>query len=354
MKRMPALTGTPLKREEWPKLTWNADLVDFEGPLVSLYRTNDDTDALFVWVDCSIATNRWCIVPIERKVLLDYLSEKCSLLDVFDQQETVIVVNIGGSGRRTQAMWVDRDVLPAEYLPTAESYLTSDLATDAARSLVKEATTRYRVGISGQRDIYADDLMTVPKVISQLYSFHYGLAFSWRTAVRKKLAEGMKSWKGGIDSVNLFSGLHSVIPSVHRTRVAKMQMNSPGYIEFDMLGSLLEDVRSAVVRVSEPEIFKESEQLYKDIYKYMRDQRLSGFDGPFGSKTTSLTRAQRKDLTEYVEEFLSVMDWDAHTETFSNLEADPLSKLRALLAYYRRLRQIQPLVRSGKFTFPES
>ena len=352
MKRMLQIEGVPVDREDWPKFTWNADLVDFEGPLVSLYRTDDDRDALYVWVDCSRATNRWCIVFVERISLLNYLTQKCTLRDVFDQVESVIVVNIGKTGRRTGAQFVLLDDLPEEYLPTRDSYLADELATDAARALVDEETQAYKVEINGDQDIYADDLTTIPKVFSQLYSFHYGLQYIDRPAVRSKLSDGMVAWRGGIDSVHLFTGLRTVIPSMHRARIASMEMHSPGFIEFDVLPSLLDGVRDAIVRISDREGFKRIEQLYKDINAYLRSEELSGFDGELQAKAKSLNRNQRGHLGQFVDEFMMALGWDSHIDTFNSLDADPLSKLRALLAYYRRLKQIRPLVQAGKVTFP--
>lgn len=354
MKRMLDLAGTLVQREEWPKFTWNADLVAFDGPLVSLYRTDDDRDAVFVWVDCTRATNRWCIVMVDRSWLQSYLTQHCSLLDLFKQQDEVIVVNIGSKGKRTKGTWVKVRKLPKEYLPSSESILTADISSDAAKALVKELAKPYRVKINGDKDIYADDLTTIPKVIGQLYSFHYALAYADRPAVRQRLVEGMGSWKGGIDSVNLFNGLRSVIPSVHRARVSRMEMHSPGFIEFSLLRSLIGDLRGAVNHIADRDTFRAGEDMYNSIYRYMREEGISGFDGPNVSKAATLGPSQSSALASYVDDFSEILGWNARSSTFAQLHADPLSKLRALLAYYRRLRQIRPLVVSGKITFPGS
>lgn len=349
MKRMVQIAGTPLDRDDWPKYTWNADLVEFEGPLVSLYRTDDDRDALFIWVDASRATNRWCIVPVDRTRLAGYLTQQLALRDLIDAQQVLIVVNIGSTGRRTHALWVNRSALPAEYLPGHDSYLTDELATDAARRLVAEETKPYQVRLGGE--LYADDLTTLPKILSQLYAFQYGLAYIDRDAVRSRITEGMDSWTGGFDSVNLFSGLRSVIPSVHRMRVTGLEYHSPGHIEFNLLQSLLDTVRGDVERLADNQFYREAQDFYKNVGQYMREEGLSGFDDPSRRKSSFLKRGQKSQLTMFIAKFIDLMGWDAQAGALDSLNIDPLSKLRALLAYYRRLRQLRPLLQADKFSF---
>lgn len=349
---MPEIQGALVERDEWPRFTWTADLVDFEGPLVSLYRTDSDDDALWVWVDRTLRTSRWCIVPIGRTALDLYLRKKFSLREVFDAADWVILANVSASGRRSKAQWVDLEDLPAEYLPDADSYLSEELATDAARSLVAEAAGPYRVQLSG--NLYAEDLQVIPKVMGQLYSFHYGLTHMSSPAVRNKMNEGMQKWRGGIDAVNLFNSLRSVIPSVHRVRVKEMEYHSPGHIEFELLKSEVEDVKGAIDRIADRATFKHCEELQNLVYAYLRDQGLNGFERSDRARRVTLSRPQRKALAEFVSQFLEIMGWDAHADAFNALEVDELSKLRALMAYYRRLKQIRPLVIAHKVAFPSS
>ena len=348
---LPSINGTALDREHWPDFTWNADLVEFDGPLISLYKTDQDADALFVWLDKSGQANRWCVLDVDREPLRLYLTREKTLRDLFTLRSEVLMFRVGSGGRRTELMKVSISDLPTQYLPGVDSFLYDEIATEAARDLVVEDTEARALLLD--EDLYLEDITIIPRVVLQLYSFHYGLAYSYREAVRQKMAQIMEKWRGGINAVNVFTGLRSVIPSVHRPRVLKLQYASPGEIKLDLLPSLFDDVCQSIARLQDDEIYGDLEDIYADAYAYFKSEALSGFDDAVVRKSSNLTRTQKQSLQELVDRFFEAMSWSEHKDGFDSLDHDPLSKLRVLLAYYRRLRQLRPLLSQGKLSLPQ-
>src|SRR5690554_3199593 len=90
MKRMRSLSGKTLEQGEKLSFVWNADLVYYDGPLVSLFKKEDD-DFIFFWVDCDRSHHRWVVAPAPREQLKGYLNRDISLLDLIQAAKTLIV-----------------------------------------------------------------------------------------------------------------------------------------------------------------------------------------------------------------------------------------------------------------------
>lgn len=343
--KMKAVSGTRIDGRSLPNFTWNADLIAFDGPLLSLFKSDSGIDALFVWLDCSEIRNRWAIIDIKRDNLRDYLNRKLSLLDVFKASTSVTVFDAGPTARKSNLVRTRWSDLPQEYLPKENSFLTEAIATPDAIRLASEQAAKYSIKLDGE--IYLDDLAAIPKIYQQLYSFHYGLEHISRAAIKSTIINLLGKWKGGFSAVNLFTGLRSVTPSIHRARIKQLQYNSPGHITMELLPRMAEKIKNDVLLLSDPNNFQLSEELYKAAYKYFRENGIAGFEDERGTQTQDLTLAQLDDLKGFVEEFLVILQWGGYREQFTALEIGPLSQLRALLAYYRRLRKVLSYIELG-------
>ncbi|WP_152669960.1 hypothetical protein [Lysobacter capsici] len=345
MKTMLNLPGKSLPKGEKLNFVWNADLITYDGPLVSLFKKEDD-DFIFLWVDCDRYHNRWVVTPINRQDLDSYLQEKLTLRHVIDKAELLLVFEATKSAQRRNARYITPDNLPDSYKPTKNSFLYESIATDAARQLTQVRPKKYKIMLDGE--LYIDDIATVPRLYQQLYSFHYGLFNVGRPAVKEALTRLLSKWKGGINAVNIFTGLRSVTPSIHRARVVHLQYNSPGHIELELLKDLADEIDSACDKIIPSEGFAKAEALYSEIYAYFRSERISGFDSETRLHTTKLTKSQSQQLTEYVDRYFHLMGWSSYASDFASIGLDPLSQLRMLLAYYRRLRSLRKYTVSGK------
>ena len=345
MMNMPQLLGKALAKGEKFNFVWNADLISYDGPLVSLFKKDDD-DFIFFWVDCDNRHNRWIVTPIDRKDLSGYLTGKTTLRQIIDSANLLLVFESTKTAQRRNMRFIEPGKLSDAYRPSHDSYLDSSIATEAAVHLAGASAKKYRIKLDGE--LYIDDIAAVPRLYQQLYSFHYGLANVERAAVKDALSRLLQKWKGGINAVNIFTGLRSVTPSIHRARVVHLQYASPGHIELELLKELADEIDEACDRILPDDSFKHSETLYNEIYSYFRAEKIGGFDSETRIHSTRLTPTQNSRLSDYVSEYFDVMGWSSTANGFKNLGLDPLAQLRMLLAYYRRLRALRRFVVAGK------
>lgn len=342
--KMPTISGTAIDARTLPTFTWNADLIVFDGPLLSLFRSEYGKDALFSWLDCDANRNRWAIIDVSRDSLRAYLNQEDTLLNVFQASTSVVVFEQVNSRKSNvkKTVWTS---LPFSYLPTKDSFLTPDISTPDAVRLASELPIEYTIKLDGE--LYLEDLAGIPKLYQQLYSFHYGLEHLDRAAVRTAVVSLFGKWKSGLSAVNLFTGLRNVTPSIHRPRLKTLQYNSPGQIKMELLPKMAEQIRLAANHIGSERGYEEAEELYKGIYKYFKDNGISGFEDERGSKEANLTPKQNGDLRNFVNSYLQLLDWQNYKAQLASLEVGPLSQLRALLAYHRRLRRLLGYAQNG-------
>lgn len=341
------IPGDRISAKELQKHTWNADLVYYDGPLISLYRSERGEDVLYVWLDCTATRHRWCVVPISRESLRGYLDQSYSLLTLFERAKHLITFDVGDALRKGGVTLTYFDSFPREYLPQPDSYLSDDIATQAAIDLKEEHTTAYYLGLDGE-ELYVEDLSKIQKLFQQLYSFHYGLSHSFRTAVRDRLRHFSAQWTGGFSAVNIFGGLNSVMPSIHRPRITQLAFNSPGHIKLDLLPEPASQIQLSVETISDPEKLLLLQALYQRSYKYFKASGISGFESEDNQISQNLTSETKATLETFVLEFFQIMEWDYERHPLRNAERNPLLLLRILFAYYRRLSQLSSYVVEGK------
>lgn len=341
------IPGDRISAKELPKHTWNADLVYYDGPLISLYRSERGEDVLYVWLDCTATRNRWCIVPVSRESLRGYLDQAYTLLTLFERSKHLITFDANDSLRKTGITLTCFANIPNEYLPQPDSHLSDDIATPAAIALKEERTAAYYLGLDGD-ELYVEDLSKIQRVFQQLYSFHYGLSHSFRTAVRDRLRHFSAQWTGGFSAVNIFGGLNSVMPSVHRARVTQLAFNSPGHIKLDLLPELADQIQLSINSVLNPEKFSELQSLYQRSYAYFKESGISGFESEDNRISQNLTSETKATLETYAIDFFRIMEWNYEQHPLKNIETNPLLLLRVVFAYYRRLTQLRNYVVEGK------
>lgn len=326
--------------------TWYSDLVYFDGPLICLFRGSGYKDALYVWLDNSARTNRWCLIPVSRSTLDSYLNQNMSLREIIQSCEYVYICNHYAESGRKQYSTLHIDSFPEEYMPDEDSYLYEDICTDDALRLKQERTSNYMLGLDNQ--LFINDLSVIPRIFEQLYSFHYGLAHLGRVSIRNTMLRLMGSWAGGISAVNIFSGLKSVIPVLHRPEISSLQYNSPGHIELNLLPDLAQSVQDVSERVESEFIYERLEKMYKNTYAYFKDKGLSGFDENGDIEVRNIDFETTENLRKRVKIFFRCLGWSSYQAQFDMIGAHPLQQLRAIMAYYRRLKILREYIVSEK------
>lgn len=332
--------------------SWYSDLVYFDGPLICLFRGSDYKDALYVWLDNSTRANRWCLIPVSRSTLDSYLNQRMSLREILASIDNVYICNhYAQTGRKNYSV-LSMENFPEEYMPDVDSYLYEEICTDDALLLKQERTSSYMLGLDNQ--LFINDLSIIPKIFEQLYSFHYGLAHLGRVSIRNTMLRLMGNWTGGISAVNIFSGLKSIIPVLHRPEVSSLQYNSPGHIELNLLPDLARSVQDVSVRVENEFIYDRLEKICKNNYAYFKLKGLSGFDEDGGIEIRNIDHDTTENLRKRVRIFFRCLGWQAYQAQFDMIGAHPLQQLRAVMAYYRRLKILRKYIVSDKLFVGQS
>ena len=125
---MEEIKGTKLDKFPLKNLIKVADLIYFDGPLLSHFRSEYGDNYLYYWFDANENFNRWLVFRVADKSLNDYLSGEVSLRELVENpwDGFVYLVDIDDDlGFHNLQMVQD---LPSSYLPKADSYFDRSLS----------------------------------------------------------------------------------------------------------------------------------------------------------------------------------------------------------------------------------
>jgi hypothetical protein len=240
------------------KHVYMTDLVNVDGPILSLYRDAKDS-WLYLWCDTdNSSTERWLLFPVSRVGLIDYLEGTCTLLFLVEdaskrwfldyarltQANAAEPIENAKSFTRTLREVSDWAMLQ-EYLPATDSYFDEELAPHI--SVAQELSpTKFNVPIDG--NWFIKDLDNFSNVYSQLYAFFYCTKPQFMTDIGNRVQRLLESpWKGGFSRINLFEALQRNVPAVHDLKIHQFQYASPGDITIEALESVGESVKNAII-----------------------------------------------------------------------------------------------------------
>jgi hypothetical protein len=109
---------------DFSKLKKKADLIEMDGPLLSLYQNKQGDCFLFYWLDADASCNRWMIVRIQPNSLLQYLHHSATLRQViFEAPDSFVwIADMTRNGEWTHVQCVAINDVPEDYLPGEESF----------------------------------------------------------------------------------------------------------------------------------------------------------------------------------------------------------------------------------------
>ncbi len=234
------------------KHSFICDLIDIEGPLLSLYR-DQKRNWFYLWCDTNnIDRERWLVFEITRPIFASYLDRSCSLLDCLTSSKTIYCLEkhttLPSTPDTTSKVVrsIHRVIFNAikQYHPSNESYFDPKFAPDL--SLNQEILpTRFEVPIGG--DWFITDLDKFCKTYSNLYAFFYCTKPRFVGNIIETLRKALTApWEGGFSRVHLFHRLSRSIPSFHDMRIRQMEYASPGKVAFEALGSVGQDIKQSL------------------------------------------------------------------------------------------------------------
>ncbi|MCD4795455.1 MAG: hypothetical protein K8R54_19650 [Bacteroidales bacterium] len=105
-----------------------ADLIEFEGPILSLFKDEKQNYFLFYWVDQDNILNRWLIWKIDIPQLKHYINGIISLYEVINSptKDYIFQVDIDGELNYRNIKFIDIKDISEDYLPEIESFYDTD------------------------------------------------------------------------------------------------------------------------------------------------------------------------------------------------------------------------------------
>ncbi|MDR1918984.1 MAG: hypothetical protein LBQ65_04975 [Tannerellaceae bacterium] len=125
---------------DFSKLTKISDLIYFDGPLLSHYKSNKGENYLFYWVDADDKYNRWIVIRTDISSILLYLEKRISLHAIITQpnDDFVYIVDIDNGLNYHNIKLLPIASLPEDYTPTENSFYTFDVYADTVPCFVDE------------------------------------------------------------------------------------------------------------------------------------------------------------------------------------------------------------------------
>ena len=121
---MKTIKGICIKKRNFDKFKKVADLIYFDGPLLSHYVTNKGDNYLFYWIDQDDTNNRWMFIRTDYDNIQKYTNKKQTLRNVLSSplDDIVYTVDIDEEGNHHNFQAHSIEDLPEDYLPTEDSY----------------------------------------------------------------------------------------------------------------------------------------------------------------------------------------------------------------------------------------
>lgn len=115
---MTTLTGNNIEYD-FSDLVKVADLIHYEGSLLSHYRSPRNEDFLFYWVDADKDFNRWLVTKVNTLLLQDYQNKEITLRELISNPSDgfVYFVDIDDDVIYHNIKLVTSNKIPEEYLP---------------------------------------------------------------------------------------------------------------------------------------------------------------------------------------------------------------------------------------------
>ena len=125
-----------------------ADLIYFEGPLLSHYVSSKGDDYLFYWVDRDDSDNRWLVLRVSLANLQKYIGHQITLRDLIENPNDgyLYTVDVNNDICYHDIKLIQPSALPEDYLPESESYYAFEpIPVDGAEEMMTyELTIPYK------------------------------------------------------------------------------------------------------------------------------------------------------------------------------------------------------------------
>lgn len=234
MNQLDKLLAIPLVRLP-VELEFVRDLEEFDGPLLSEFRSSDGDTFLYYWCDCDERANRWLVVRTPRQDLFRYLVGRVSLRSLIRdcRDGFLYMVDLDGDATVISAWFVYAEKTPENYLPGLDSIRQPGAGIEP-----------------GFQDVSVDQkwdyeqVSAYPRKYLQAYAFHTAFGPGGHP---EALEVDYRLTSGWIFHT-LFERMRTNAPLARRASLEAVAFASPGYLRFRVDPVIAEGLRDAVAR----------------------------------------------------------------------------------------------------------
>lgn len=337
---MEKVQGVKIKVFPPGQLTKVADLIYYDGPLLSLFKNQINDSYLSYWCDLKDNLSRWLFFRVSEQQLNSYLAKDLTLRELIlsPVDSTLYCVDVDVDDQYRSIFFLTPEDLPNKYIPKPNTYY--EFTPIVAQPLEEGAGNGYKLLIDGSWDL--EDLSEFPHTYSQAYSFLYSLEkFIKGKGDILEHAYQSHPWKGGYSAVNFYQNLKSYIPQQEYPQIVSIQYSSPGYIELSLYEPVAFLIRNTITAFAAS--YGELESIYRRTYKRLSDRRLLRE----AEEKPDLSKEDLEFIRGTTEELAALMRLDQFSRV-DDLTHDSLITLKILLWFYRRARILAQYQMSDK------
>jgi len=214
----------------------------------------------------------------------------------------------------------------------------------------------YKINIDGKWTL--EDLYLLPHTYSQVYGFIYSINeikdispeslddFNMDFDERILFTYTSQPWKGGYSTVNFYNYLKNLVPPKHRPRIKAIHYESPGFMELILFVPVAIAIKKIVQSFCDAG--KSIHSLYNEIYKGMQERKLLQID--VKKKELELKEVDLKFINSSTQSLAKLLGFK-NLKELNKVTRNPLTSLKILLSFYRRIRSLADYTTKGKTKF---
>jgi hypothetical protein len=326
------LTAMTLERFPVNGLRHVRDLIDFDGPLLSLFRHPNGESYLYYWCDCDETANRWMVLRVAEATVIRLTNRIIPLSDVIpsgSRDDYIYFLDIA-SDDSTKAYLVIPANVPDSYKPVAGELLEPQEGIEDSHS--------YSFLLQGEWSVEA--IGDFPKTFNKIYSVIYGMN------ILHTAGYTTHPWRGGFSSMHFFHEAMSEVPRGDRPYIDAIQKSSPGFIRFSLNMRTAEQAVQCVVD------FKSKEWAITDeattLRRYIRRHGLNDIE----SSDSPTWEPFNKRLVPLAQHLLSYFDAIDENQ-FMKMCPRPFEASKIALTFVKYVQDLVNFERQGLVEFPK-
>ncbi|MBI4646715.1 MAG: hypothetical protein HY738_09035, partial [Bacteroidia bacterium] len=142
---MKNINGYKIDKLPYTSLNKVCDLMYYDGPILSHYKTADNINIFYYWVDRDENYNRWLVLKVSDDDLNYYLKKVRSLKELIlsNRNDYIFVIDINQDIEPENITMIESHNLISEYIPEPDSYYQLEIPDIYNLLLQKFETNTY-------------------------------------------------------------------------------------------------------------------------------------------------------------------------------------------------------------------